>query len=82
MSPFVKKMDSDICKSNMSAAVGEVKRKKNKKDIHLFQDLTWNDVCKAAYESTVIKLEEIYFVGECNSSKKLKFLKCWMNQIK
>ena len=28
LSPFVKKMDSDICKSNMYAGVGEVKRKK------------------------------------------------------
>lgn len=81
LSPFVNKMDSDICKSNMSAAVGEVKRKQNKKDIHLFQDLTWNDFRKAASESTVIKLEEVYFARECNSSKKLKFLKCWMKQI-
>ena len=81
LSPFVKKMDSDICKSNMSAAVGDVKRKKNKKDIHLFQDLTWNDFCKAASQSIVIKLKEVYFARECNSSKKLKFLKCWMKQI-
>ncbi|KAH9727084.1 LIM domain-containing protein [Citrus sinensis] len=61
LSPFVKKMDSDICKSNMSAAIGE--------------DLTWNYFCKVASESNVIKLEEVYFARECNSSKKLKFLK-------
>ncbi|KAK0598076.1 hypothetical protein LWI29_031406 [Acer saccharum] len=27
-------------------------------------------------------MEDVYFARRCNSSKKLKFLKCWMKQIK
>ncbi|KAK0596980.1 hypothetical protein LWI29_020668 [Acer saccharum] len=56
--------------------------KKNKRCLRLFQDLTWNDFCKLALEQAVIDMEDVYFARRCNSSKKLKFLKCWMKQIK
>ncbi|XP_031249021.1 uncharacterized protein LOC116106860 [Pistacia vera] len=78
--PFVMTMDNEICKSNGLAALGEVKRKKKKRHLHLLQDLTWDAFCKAASGNTMIDFEEVYFATECNS-KKLKFLKCWMKQI-
>ncbi|KAJ0042532.1 hypothetical protein Pint_17624 [Pistacia integerrima] len=78
--PFVMTMDNEICKANGLAALGEVKRKKKKRHLHLLQDLTWDAFCKAASGNTMIDFEEVYFATECNS-KKLKFLKCWMKQI-
>ncbi|KAK1577490.1 hypothetical protein Q3G72_022241 [Acer saccharum] len=83
LSPFVMKRDKEICKSDMIATHDrEVKSKKNKRCLRLFQDLTWNDFCKVALEQAVIDMEDVYFARRCNSSKKLKFLKCWMKQIK
>lgn len=78
--PFVMKMDNGTCKSNGPAALREVKRKRKKRHLHSLQDLTWDAFCKAAFENTMVDLEEIYVATECNS-KKLKFLKCWMKQI-
>ncbi|KAK9291920.1 hypothetical protein L1049_019872 [Liquidambar formosana] len=63
-------------------ALGDDKRKKKTKNSHLYQDLTWSSFCKAAFGHSRMDLEEIYFSREGNSSKKLKFLKCWMKQIK
>ncbi|XVF53476.1 hypothetical protein PTKIN_Ptkin05aG0102200 [Pterospermum kingtungense] len=58
------------------------KRKKNKKKLHLLLDLTWSAFCEAAAEEHLdIDLEEGYFSRDCNNSKKLKFLKCWMKQV-
>lgn len=57
------------------------KRRKNKR--HLHEDLSWSSFCKSAFEcSSYLNLEEVYFAKEFNKSKKLKFLKCWMKQIK
>ncbi|XP_071719593.1 uncharacterized protein [Rutidosis leptorrhynchoides] len=56
------------------------KRRKMKKHTH--RDLTWISFCKAAYEIMDVDLAEVYFANGCKSSKKLKFLKCWMNQAK
>ncbi|XVE64316.1 hypothetical protein DITRI_Ditri07aG0091700 [Diplodiscus trichospermus] len=56
-------------------------RKKNKKKLHLPHDLTWAAFCQAAAEHLVIDLEAGYFSRNCNNSKKLKFLKCWMKQV-
>ncbi|OMO53273.1 hypothetical protein CCACVL1_28757 [Corchorus capsularis] len=58
------------------------KRKKNKKNLHLLHDLTWSAFCQAAAGPLKIDLEEGYLSRDCNNSKKLKFLKCWMKQVK
>lgn len=57
------------------------KRKKNKKKFHLLHDLTWSTFCQAAAEHLEIDLEEVYFSRDCNNSKKIKFMKCWMKQV-
>ncbi|XP_071688518.1 uncharacterized protein [Rutidosis leptorrhynchoides] len=56
------------------------KRKKVKK--HTYRDLTWSLFYKAAYEFMDVDLAEVFFANGCKKSKKLKFLKCWMNQVK
>ncbi|GLT38741.1 hypothetical protein SLA2020_129680 [Shorea laevis] len=56
--------------------------KKRKKNLHLLQNLTWSAFCQAASDCLDIGLEEAYFARGCNISKKLKFLKCWMKQVK
>ncbi|KAK3014956.1 hypothetical protein RJ639_008116 [Escallonia herrerae] len=60
--------------------LGDGKRKKNKK--HSLQELSWSSFCKAAFECSDLDLMEVYFSRESGKSKKLKFLKCWMKQIK
>ncbi|XP_050386677.1 uncharacterized protein LOC126802997 [Argentina anserina] len=62
----------------------EIDRKKKcrRRSSHSLKDLTWSGFCKAAFEYSDLHLEEIYFTRQCSSSKKLKFLKCWMKQIK
>ena len=55
LAPFVMKRANEICKSvKIATHDREVKSKKNKRSLHLFQDLTWNDFCKVA-------LEDVYF---------------------
>ncbi|OMO78340.1 hypothetical protein COLO4_24780 [Corchorus olitorius] len=69
--------------SHPSTSINYVgKRKKNKKNLHLLHDLTWSAFCQAAAEPLKIDLEEGYLSRDCNNSKKLKFLKCWMKQVK
>ncbi|CAN1158474.1 hypothetical protein LINPERPRIM_LOCUS11870 [Linum perenne] len=60
----------------------ERKKKKKRKSLSMLQELTWSDFCKAAIEHLETDLEDIYFVRACNKSKKLKFLKCWMKEVK
>ncbi|XP_076956577.1 uncharacterized protein LOC143631836 [Bidens hawaiensis] len=60
--------------------VGDGKRRKMKKQAYL--DLTWSSFCKAAYEFTDVDLAEVYFASGLKKSKKLKFLKCWMKEVK
>ncbi|KAJ0687639.1 putative treslin [Helianthus annuus] len=60
--------------------VGDGKRRKMKK--HAYQDLTWSSFCKAAYEFSDVDLAEVYFANGLKTSKKLKFLKCWMKEVK
>ncbi|CAH1442307.1 unnamed protein product [Lactuca virosa] len=56
------------------------KRRKIKKHTH--RDLTWSAFCKAAYELLDVDLTEVYFANGLKKSKKLKFLKCWMTEVK
>ncbi|XP_076895112.1 uncharacterized protein LOC143547612 [Bidens hawaiensis] len=66
--------------SGKDAHVGDGKRRKMKKQAYL--DLTWSSFCKAAYEFTDVDLAEVYFASGLKKSKKLKFLKCWMKEVK
>ncbi|KAJ9559257.1 hypothetical protein OSB04_013871 [Centaurea solstitialis] len=61
-------------------SVGDGKRRKMKK--LNFRDLTWSSFYKAAYESLDLDLAEVYFANGFKRSKKLKFLKCWMKEVK
>ncbi|KDP20152.1 hypothetical protein JCGZ_00035 [Jatropha curcas] len=61
---------------------GKRKKKKKKKDLHMLQELTWSAFCKAALEHLDIDLEDVCFARGYSKSKKLKFLKCWMKQMK
>ncbi|KAM5557513.1 hypothetical protein ABKV19_024740 [Rosa sericea] len=90
------KMNNEICKpdvdlnnlcgsqtgSNKHSAEIDGKKKSSKRNSHSLQDLTWCAFCKAAFEYSDLHLEEVYFARQRSSSKKLKFLKCWMKQIK
>ncbi|CAK7324071.1 unnamed protein product [Dovyalis caffra] len=64
------------------AELGGSKKKKKKRSLNMLQELTWTVFCKAALEDFQIDLGEVYLARGCNKSKKLKFLKCWMKQIK
>jgi hypothetical protein len=68
--------------SDKLATLGDGKRKKNKKKLNMRQDLSWSAFCKTAFEHSEQDLGQVYFAREFNNSKKLKFLKCWMKQIK
>ena len=68
--------------SQESGAPGSGKQKMNKKHSHLHQPLAWSSFCKAAFEHNEMEIGEIYFAKEGKNTKKLKFLKCWMKQIK
>ncbi|GKV31270.1 hypothetical protein SLEP1_g39977 [Rubroshorea leprosula] len=56
-----------------SASVGEVSCR--------ISDEAANDFCSGTNEN-FFKLEEAYFAGDCSISKKLKFLKRWMKQVR
>ncbi|KAM1070262.1 hypothetical protein COP2_002123 [Malus domestica] len=85
-------MKNGICKpnadldqtgpSNKHSAGKEGRKRNSKRNSQLLQDLTWSAFCKAAFEHSEIGLEEVYFARECYNSKKMRFLKCWMKQIK
>ncbi|GLU24363.1 hypothetical protein SLE2022_403040 [Rubroshorea leprosula] len=68
--------------SDKLAATSGGQGKKRRKKSHLLHNLTWSAFCQAASECLDLKLEEAYFARDCNISKKLKFLKCWMKQVK
>ena len=67
--------------SQESGPPGSDKQKMKKKHSHLHQ-LSWSSFCKAAFEHNEMDIGEIYFAQEGKNKKKLKFLKCWMKQIK
>ncbi|GLU24359.1 hypothetical protein SLE2022_403000 [Rubroshorea leprosula] len=65
----------------LAATCGGQGKKKRKKS-HLLHNLTWSAFCQAASECLDLELEEAYFARDCNISKRLKFLKCWMKQLR
>ncbi|PON57766.1 Treslin [Parasponia andersonii] len=58
------------------------KKMRSRRNLKLPQDQTWSSFCAAAFEHSELELEGVYFARGCNDSKKLRFLKCWMKQIK
>ncbi|XP_050872762.1 uncharacterized protein LOC127075319 isoform X1 [Lathyrus oleraceus] len=69
--------------SQVKSAVGiKGKQKKKMTDLNVLQNLTWSSFCDLVYDQFEMDLHEVYYAMECNKSKKLKFLKCWMKQVK
>lgn len=60
--------------------LGNGKRKKNKKS--LVQNLSWSSFCDSAFKGSDFDLVEVCFARKLETPKTLKFLKCWMEQIK
>ncbi|KAF7812975.1 uncharacterized protein G2W53_033951 [Senna tora] len=97
-SQLMKTMDAEICKpsknfrklntflgsqAKKNASVIEGHQKKEMVDLSAIKNFTWNTFCNAAYEHHLeIDLYEIYSAKKHNESKKFKFLKCWMKQMK
>ncbi|XP_061342035.1 uncharacterized protein LOC133288321 [Gastrolobium bilobum] len=97
MVQYVKTVDAEICKSERKvkknkdlldsqakkSAIGiEGHQKKKMMDLNTLQNLTWSSFCNLVHDQFEIDLHDVYYVMECNKSKKLKFLKCWMKQMK
>ncbi|CAH8334017.1 unnamed protein product [Eruca vesicaria subsp. sativa] len=59
----------------------ENKRKLSKKILNSLHDISWEDFCRSVKVYGQIDLEDIYF-SKFSNSKKYKFLKCWMKQIR
>ena len=75
-------VDFDASLSVKCSQDGDGKMKAVKKSRQSIQNFTWADFCKVAYEHGKIDLENAYFGRYCNSSKKLKFFKSWVKQIR
>lgn len=63
------------------------RRRRRKMRTDLFQNATLTSFREVAFShdddsALGADLEELYFGGECNTSKKLRFLRCWTRQIK
>ncbi|XP_023527519.1 uncharacterized protein LOC111790725 [Cucurbita pepo subsp. pepo] len=75
-------VDSEASPSVKCSQDGNGKMKAEKKTRHSIQNFTWADFYKAAFEHVKIELENAYFDRYCNSSKKMKFFRSWVKQIK
>ncbi|KAJ1426520.1 hypothetical protein SESBI_10264 [Sesbania bispinosa] len=65
------------------SAVGiKGQQKKKTVDLDALRNLSWSSFCDLARDHFEMDLHEVYYAMECNKSKKLKFLKCWMKQVK
>ncbi|KAL4358397.1 hypothetical protein AHAS_Ahas09G0282600 [Arachis hypogaea] len=65
-----------------SDAANEGHGEKKKMDLKSLQNLTWNSFCESVCDQFEMDLKDVYSVIESSKSKKLKFLKWWMKQIK
>ncbi|GAB4858396.1 hypothetical protein Ancab_009868 [Ancistrocladus abbreviatus] len=86
LSEFIKETKNgiginDIDTDNSNRILGGQSRRKNKKHARKCKDLSWSSFCDAAHGNSNMELEDAYFSQECNNSKKLKFMKCWMKQV-
>lgn len=76
-----KNVGADTSMDSVSGINRNESRRKHRKHPHRYQDLSWSSFCKASFELCEMELEEAYFSKEWDTSKKLKFLKCWMKQV-
>ncbi|XP_004517208.2 uncharacterized protein, partial [Cicer arietinum] len=75
--------NANLLDTQVKSAVGmKGKRKKKITDLNTLRNLTWSSFCDLVYNQFEMDLHEVYYAMECNKSKKLKFLKCWMKQVK
>ncbi|XP_057734829.1 uncharacterized protein LOC130950341 [Arachis stenosperma] len=65
-----------------SDAANEGHGEKKKMDLKSLQNLTWSSFCESVCDQFEMDLKDVYSVIESSKSKKLKFLKWWMKQIK
>ncbi|KAK7313163.1 hypothetical protein VNO77_37638 [Canavalia gladiata] len=72
-------LDSQTKKSSM---VIEGSQKRKMMGLNSIQNLTWSLFCNSVYDQFEMDLHEVYYAMEHNKSKKLRFLKCWMKQMK
>ncbi|KAG2396663.1 uncharacterized protein HKW66_Vig0229380 [Vigna angularis] len=83
---YVKMLDHDVCKpdSKFNEELSSSRDKKSKKwiDFSALQDFTWSSFFKSAIEQLDTDLLDVYCAKEGSKCKKLKFLKCWMKQMK
>jgi len=92
---YVKMVDHVVCKSDSkfneellssrgkkSDVAVECPRSKKRINLNTLRDLTWSSFCKSVLEPLETDLLDVYCAIEANKSKKLKFLKCWMKQMK
>ncbi|ESQ43215.1 hypothetical protein EUTSA_v10012590mg [Eutrema salsugineum] len=67
--------------SSKKVSCCESKRKPSKKILNSLHDISWEEFCRSVKGYGQIDLEDVYF-SKFSKSKKFKFLKCWMKQIK
>lgn len=73
----------DLVDSQVKDVVGiKGEQKKKMTDLSALRNLTWSSFYDLVYDQFEMDLHEVYYAMECNKSKKLKFLKCWMKQVK
>ncbi|XP_006643926.3 uncharacterized protein LOC102720275 [Oryza brachyantha] len=76
----------DSCMSDTSKEQS-ARKKKNRLINKLFEATTWSSFCDVLLKHAdgsmpVVDLEDLYFSRYGATSKKLRFLKCWMKQVK
>ncbi|TKW12119.1 hypothetical protein SEVIR_5G015900v4 [Setaria viridis] len=76
----------DSCVSD-AAKVQSARRKRSRLVNKLCEATTWNTFCDVLLKHAdgsmpVVDFEELYFSRYGATSKKLRFLKCWMKQVK
>lgn len=67
--------------SRKIVSCSEIKRKASKKILNSLHDISWEEFCRSVKEYGQIDLEDVYF-SKFSNSKKYKFMKCWMKQIR
>ncbi|TKY72652.1 hypothetical protein E2542_SST01395 [Spatholobus suberectus] len=93
---YFRMVDDEICESDCkfnkedllesqgkkSAVAVEGHQRKKMIDLNTLRNFTWSSFCKSVYDQFEMDLLEVYYAMEGNKSKKLKFLRCWMKQMK
>ncbi|RLM92126.1 hypothetical protein C2845_PM08G01090 [Panicum miliaceum] len=77
---------ADSCVSD-AAKVQSARRKRSRLVNKLLEATTWNTFCDVLLKHAdgsmpVVDFEDLYFSRYGATSKKLRFLKCWMKQVK